>query len=74
MLTAEDRAILDFERAWWHEPGAKDVAIEMKLGISSHSYYEHLRGLVMSRAGMVYDPLTCRRVSSLIEPSIEVAV
>ena len=74
MLTAEDRAILDFERAWWHEPGAKDVAIEMRLGITANRYYELLRALVARRDAMSYDPLTCRRVLALMETPVEVAV
>ena len=67
MLTAEDRAILDFERAWWLEPGPKDQAIEMSLGLTSALYYERLRSLISRTVAVAYDPLTTRRVLSIVE-------
>lgn len=70
MLASEDRVILDFERAWWQEPGPKDQAIELGLGLSAAVFYERLRELVFSPAALAYDPLTVKRVRSLIwEPS-----
>ena len=76
MLSAEDRAILDFERGWWLEPGPKDQAIEMSLGLTSSAYYRRLRRLVMRGAALAYDPLTTKRVLSLIEGPIgsEIAI
>lgn len=67
MLNEEDRAILDFERASWREPGPKDMAIEMSLGLPSGVYYERLRSLVQSAAALAYDPLTTKRVLTQIE-------
>lgn len=67
MLSCEERAILDFERGWWVESGPKDVAIEMRLGLSSAAYYERLLDLVADPEAMGYDPLTVRRVRSVIE-------
>ncbi|HZD22723.1 MAG TPA: DUF3263 domain-containing protein [Acidimicrobiia bacterium] len=67
MLTEEDRAILDFERSSWREPGPKDQAIEMVLGLTSRDYYERLRVIVIAKAGSSYDPLTAKRVLKLIE-------
>ncbi|HEX9847819.1 MAG TPA: DUF3263 domain-containing protein [Acidimicrobiia bacterium] len=67
MLTAEDRAILDFERACWLEPGPKDQAIEMSLGLTAALYYERLRSLISLRVAFAYDPLTTKRVLSMIE-------
>ena len=69
MLSEEDRAILDFERFSWREPGPKDQAIEQVLGLTSAAYYERLRDIVDSVPGSTYDPLTSRRVLRLIEPS-----
>lgn len=69
MLNADERAILDFERAWWLEPGPKDQAIEWKLGLPSSTYYEWLLRIVSGTAGLAYDPLTVKRVRSLIEPA-----
>lgn len=67
MLNCDDRAILDFERGWWLEPGPKDQAIEWSLGLSSFVYYESLRRIVFDGAASAYDPLTVKRVRSLIE-------
>ena len=67
MLNADDRAILDFERGWWLEPGPKDQAIEWSLGLPSLVYYENLRRIVFDRTAFTHDPLTVKRVRSLIE-------
>ena len=67
MLTAEDRAILDFERTWWLESGPKDQVIEMSLGLTAALYYERLRSLISLRVAFAYDPLTTKRVLSMIE-------
>lgn len=71
MLQAEDRAILDFERAAWREPGPKDQAIEMVLGLTAGDYYERLRSLVLGGAALAYDPLTTKRVLMIIEEQAE---
>ena len=71
MLSEEDRAILDFERASWRDAGPKDLSIEMDLGLQSRVYYERLRSLVNSPAGSSYDPLTAKRVRRLIEKIAE---
>ena len=67
MFNEEDRAILDFERSWWREPGPKDQAIELALGLTACDYYERLLALVDRRSAMTYDPLTVKRVLALIE-------
>jgi hypothetical protein len=76
MLSSEDRAILDFERSWWREPGPKDQAIEFSLGLTAFAYYERLRDLVLALPGADYDPLTVRRVRRMIEAPMggEVAI
>jgi hypothetical protein len=71
MLNEEDRAILDFERAAWREPGPKDQAIEMSLGLTAADYYERLRDLVSGAAALAYDPLTTKRVLTVIEEQTE---
>ena len=71
MLDSEDRAILDFERSWWLQPGAKDQAIEHSLGLSSAMYYSRLLDVVGRSGAFEYDPLTVKRVSSIIEPPLE---
>lgn len=70
MLGLEDQAILDFERAWWHQPGAKDQAIEFALGLSAAVFYDRLRSLVVLPAALAYDPLTVKRVRTIMEDSL----
>lgn len=67
MLGSEDRAILDFEQGWWLQPGPKDQAIEMGLGLTAALYYEKLRRLLGDPDAVAHDPLTVRRVLSMIE-------
>ena len=66
MLTSEERAVLEFERAWWLEPGPKDRAIEFALGLSAAAYYEVLRSLVRDNRALAFDPLTVKRVNALM--------
>ncbi len=67
MLNEGDRAILDFERFSWRDPGPKDQAIEMSLGLTAADYYERLRSLVLGAAALAYDPLTTKRVLTIID-------
>jgi hypothetical protein len=67
MLTAEERAVLDFERSWWLQPGPKDQAIEFTLGLTAGAYYDMLRMLVSNPAAYGYDPLVIRRLQSMID-------
>jgi len=64
-LTERDRAILDFERTWWTEPGTKGAAIQSRFGLSSARYYQLLRDLVGSPEAEAYDPLVVRRLRKL---------
>lgn len=69
MLGSEGRAILDFERGWWLRDGAKDRLVESALGLPSDAYYERLLDLLDDPDAHAYDPLTVRRVRTLIERS-----
>lgn len=69
MLSTEERAVLDFEGSWWLEAGPKDQAIEFCLGLTAADYYEALLVLIDRREAMRHDPLTVKRVRSLIEPA-----
>ena len=57
-----DRAILDFERSWWAEPGPKDVAIRVQFDLSAARYRELLNTLIESDDALAYDPLLVRRL------------
>ena len=61
-LTQRDKAILDFERSWWAEPGPKETAIRERFELSGTRYYEILGELIESPEAMEYDPLGIRRL------------
>ncbi len=67
MLSTEEKALLDFEGSWWVEGGPKDQLIELVLGLEAESYYRLLLGLIVRPEATTYDPLTVRRVRSVIE-------
>ena len=64
-LTDRDRAILDFERTWWAEPGPKGAAIQARIGLSPGRYYQLLAALIGSADAAAYDPLVVRRLRKL---------
>jgi hypothetical protein len=61
-LSDRDRAILDFERSWWTEPGTKRTAIERRFRMSSGRYYQLLGQLLESSDAASYDPLVVLRL------------
>lgn len=64
-LTGRDRAILDFERSWWHETGPKESLIQERFELSTTRYYEILGELLESPEAYAYDPLGVRRLLRL---------
>ena len=64
-LSERDRAILDFERTWWTEPGPKDAAIRTRFGVSPTRYYRLLNEVLDSPDAMGYDPLVVLRLRRL---------
>ena len=66
-LSDRDRAILDFERSWWLEPGPKEVAIKTRFELSPTRYYQVLNDLLESPDAIAYDPLVVRRLRRLRE-------
>ena len=64
-LTDRERAILDFERTWWSEPGPKAAAIQARFGLSPARYYQLLGELIGSPEAAAYDPLVVRRLRKL---------
>lgn len=61
-ITERDKAILDFERSWWAEPGPKEAAIRERFELSATRYYQILQELVDDADAMAYDPLVIRRL------------
>jgi hypothetical protein len=64
-LSERDRAILDFERVWWTEPGPKELAIRSRFDLSPTRYYQVLGELLESSDAVKYDPLVVRRLRRL---------
>jgi Protein of unknown function (DUF3263) len=64
-LSERDRAILDFERVWWAEPGPKELAIRSRFDLSPTRYYQVLAELLESSDAVQYDPLVVRRLRRL---------
>jgi hypothetical protein len=62
VLSDRDRAIIDFERSWWAEPGPKEQAIKRRFGLSATRYYQLLGELLDSADALEYDPLLLRRL------------
>lgn len=61
-LTERDKAILDFERSWWAEPGPKADAVRERFELSTTRYYELLREIMGDPEALEYDPLLVRRL------------
>jgi hypothetical protein len=61
-LTQRDRDILDFERSWWHEPGAKDAMVQERFELSLERYQQILAELLDSPEAYEHDPLGVRRL------------
>jgi hypothetical protein len=61
-LSERDRAVLEFERSWWTEPGSKELAIKARLGMSATRYRQVLAVLVDSADAEAVDPLVIRRL------------
>lgn len=64
-LSERDRAILDFERVWWTEPGPKETAIRRRFDLSPGRYYQLLAELVESDEAVEYEPMVVRRLRRL---------
>jgi hypothetical protein len=61
-LSDRQRAVLEFERTWWTQPGSKEMAIRTRLGLSPARYRQVLAALVDSEEADAYDPLVIRRL------------
>lgn len=61
-LTERDKAILDFERSWWHESGPKEAVIQERFELSANRYYDILGELLENPRAAEYDPLGVRRL------------
>lgn len=64
-LDERSRAIIDFERSWWREPGRKERAIRERFDLSAARYYQLLNELIDAPEALRYDPMLVRRLRRL---------
>lgn len=64
-LTDQQRAILDFERAWWKFQGGKEDAIAAAFEISPVRYYQLLNRCLDDPEALAYAPQTVNRLRRL---------
>lgn len=62
MLTDRDRAILDFETAWWQQRGAKEDAIRAQFDLSPIRYTQLLNQLLDRPEALAYSPTVVNRL------------
>jgi hypothetical protein len=61
-LSETDHRILDFERKWTSQLGAKDAAIRAEFGVPAARYYQMLSVLIDSPVALRTDPMLVRRL------------
>jgi hypothetical protein len=61
-LGERDLEILDFERQWWKQGGAKGTAIRERFDMSTVRYYEQLNWIIDQPQALDHDPLLVRRL------------
>jgi hypothetical protein len=64
-LDERTRQILDFERQWWRQPGAKEQAIRDTFGVSTTRYYQLLNALLDDPRALEHDPVVVQRLRRL---------
>jgi Protein of unknown function (DUF3263) len=64
-LDERDKQILDFERQWWRQPGAKEQAIRDTFGVSTTRYYQLLNALLDDPRALEHDPVVVQRLRRL---------
>jgi hypothetical protein len=62
LLSEGQRAILDFERQWWRQPGSKEQAIRDRFEMSPTRYYQALNALLELPQALSYDPALVHRL------------
>jgi hypothetical protein len=64
-LTDHEQAVLDLERSWWTEDGAKEVLIEERLGLTATRYYQVLNEPLDPPAARAHPPVVGPRLRRL---------
>jgi hypothetical protein len=64
-LTETQRAMLDFERQWWRQAGAKEQAIRDTFAMTPTRYYQSLNSLLDLPGALTYDAALIHRLQRL---------
>lgn len=64
-LTDDEKAVLNFERAWWKYAGAKEQAIRETFDVSATRHYQRVNAIIDMPAALEHDPLLVRRLRRL---------
>jgi hypothetical protein len=64
-LTDVQRAMLDFERQWWRQAGAKEQAIRDTFSMTPTRYYQTLNALLDLPGALSYDAALIHRLQRL---------
>ena len=64
-LTDAQRAMLDFERRWWRQAGAKEQAIRDTFAMTPTRYYQSLNSLLDLPGALSYDAALIHRLQRL---------
>ena len=64
-LTEVQRAMLDFERQWWRQAGAKEQAIRSTFSMTPTRYYQTLNALLDLPGALSYDAALIHRLQRL---------
>jgi Protein of unknown function (DUF3263) len=64
-LTESQRAMLDFERQWWRQAGAKEQAIRETFAMTPTRYYQSLNALLDLPDALSYDAALIHRLQRL---------
>ncbi|MGN6089760.1 MAG: DUF3263 domain-containing protein [Actinomycetales bacterium] len=61
-LSERDRAVLEFERAWWKYAGSKEQAVRELFDMSATRYYQVLNALIDRPEALAADPMLVKRL------------
>jgi len=66
-LTERERALLDFEAAWWRSRSPKADQIRTQFGLSTPRYYQIINALIDRPEALAHDPVLVQRLRRLRE-------
>ncbi|GAB3868552.1 DUF3263 domain-containing protein [Dactylosporangium cerinum] len=64
-LDDRSKRILDFERQWWRQAGAKEQAVRDTFNLSATRYYQLLNALLDDPLALAHDPVVVQRLRRL---------